>query len=511
LVLFESIKDIYLMLQKKLATSLTQKLYRADEIRLHEQAAAAAIGIDLFSLMQRAGACVYQQSVRLFPDADNYLVLVGIGNNAGDAYVAALTAYNAGKNVTLCAIEPDREVLGDVLRAQQNWVAAGGDVEAFTDEHLEKADIIIDGLLGTGIVGCIRAEFAEVIAAVNESTKPVVSIDVPSGLDANTGASLGECIQATITITFIGIKTGLTTGAGKQACGELVFEDLGIGEAFANIARSSASALDLKHFKGLAKRAVNSHKGTYGRLLCVGGNKGMSGAIRLSAEAALRTGTGLVKVYAHQDSILQICNGRPELMVASTGLKEALQWATCIVVGPGLGQDEWSKTTFNEVSDYCQQNPKPIVIDADALNLQAVNSSFVALTDCVITPHVGEAARLLNVPTEEIEVNRFNYARLCSQRYDATCVLKGAGTIIDNHAHSWVCRHGNPGMATAGMGDVLAGIIGSLLSQGLNTEMACQYGVSIHAKAGDIVAQEFGQRGLLASDLFATVRLLINE
>jgi NAD(P)H-hydrate epimerase len=237
----------------------------------------------------------------------------------------------------------------------------------------------------------------------------------------------------------------------------------------------------------------------------------MSGAIRLSAEAALRTGTGLVKVYAHESSVLQICSGRPELMVLSSGLENALKWATCIVIGPGLGQDDWSKETFKTVMDYCQQNNKPIVIDADALNLKAVNTTFVSLADCVMTPHVGEAARLLNVSIEEIESNRFNYARQCAQRYDAVCVLKGAGSIVDNQSHSWVCRHGNPGMATAGMGDVLAGILGSLMSQGLSKDMACQYGVSIHAKAGDIVADKYGQRGLLASDLFDQVRLLINE
>lgn len=499
------------MLQKKRAISLTQKLYRADQVRLHEPAAAKKMGIDMFSLMQRAGASVYQHCVSLLPNVDNYLILVGIGHNAGDGYVAALTAANAGKNVTLCAVEPDREVQGDVAKAKQAWLASGGKVHPYSSEALDKADVVIDALLGTGINGVIRQEFATVIDELNESACPVVSIDVPSGLDANTGDSLGECVQASATVTFVGIKLGLTTGAGKQACGDLIFEDLGIGKVFSELARSDASALDFKHFKGLAPRPVHSHKGTYGRLLCIGGNKGMSGAIRLSSEAALRTGTGLVRVYAHEDSVSQICAGRPELMVSSTGLNDALAWATCIVIGPGLGQDEWSKATFDAVMEYCQKQAKPIVIDADALNLKAVNTSFVALPECVITPHVGEAARLLNVSIEEIEANRFNYARQCAQRYDATCVLKGAGSIVDNQLHSWVCRHGNPGMATAGMGDVLAGILGSLMSQGLSADMACQYGVSIHAKAGDIVAQENGQRGLLASDLFNTVRLLINE
>jgi NAD(P)H-hydrate epimerase len=318
-------------------------------------------------------------------------------------------------------------------------------------------------------------------------------------------------VQADVTVTFIGIKMGLTTGAGKQSCGTLVFEDLGVGKTFASIARSDATALDIKHFRGLAPRPVNSHKGNHGRLLCIGGNKGMSGAIRLTSEAALRSGAGMVKVFAHQDSIVQICGGRPELMVISTGLQEALEWATCVVIGPGLGTDHWAKEIFDTVMDYCQHHPKPIVFDADALNLKAVNTSFVALSDCIITPHSGEAARLLNVAIEDVESNRFNYARQCAQRYDATCVLKGAGSIVDNQKHSWVCRHGNPGMATAGMGDVLAGILGALVAQGLNTDMACQFGVSLHAKAGDLVAQQYGQRGLLASDLFETVRVLINE
>jgi NAD(P)H-hydrate epimerase len=237
----------------------------------------------------------------------------------------------------------------------------------------------------------------------------------------------------------------------------------------------------------------------------------MAGAIRLSAEAALRSGTGLVKVYAHSASQVQISAGRPEIMVTSEGLEEALEWATCIVIGPGLGQNEWSKATYDTVITYCQNNPKPMVIDADALNIMANTASFVTIPDCVFTPHSGEAARLLNVSVEEVENSRFIFARQCAERYHTTCVLKGAGTIIDNEEKSWVCRHGNPGMATAGMGDVLAGIIGSLMAQGVETDLACQYGVSLHAKAGDLVAQEKGQRGLLASDLFDTVRLLINE
>ncbi|MBF7074116.1 NAD(P)H-hydrate dehydratase [Glaciecola sp. MH2013] len=499
------------MLHKNTTPSLTQKLYRAAQVKHLELEAAAKVGITKFELMQRAGKAVFERCISLMPNTDTYLILVGVGNNAGDGYITALNAVNAGKNVILCAIEPEREVTGDVARAQKAWLDNGGKVEAFDAAMLERCDLVIDALLGIGIVGLIRNEFADVIDSINSSGIPVVSIDLPSGLDADTGESLGRCIQADITITFIGIKLGLTTGAGKQSCGKLIFEDLGIGKAFSDIARSDANALDIAHFKGLAPRPVHSHKGSYGRLLCIGGNAGMAGAIRLSAEAALRSGTGLVKVYAHEGSKIQISAGRPELMVTSSGLKAALEWATCIVIGPGLGQDQWSKDTFNEVLAYCQENPKPMVIDADALNVMASTASFVTIDDCVITPHSGEAARLLSVSVEEVENNRFVFARQCAERYHATCVLKGAGTIIDDEQDSWVCRHGNPGMATAGMGDVLTGIIGSLMAQGVATNLACQYGVSLHAKAGDLVAEEKGQRGLLASDLFDTVRYLINE
>ncbi|WP_395338130.1 NAD(P)H-hydrate dehydratase [Ningiella sp. W23] len=499
------------MLEKDNSLSLTQKLYRADQVRQYERAAAESLSIEMYDLMKKAGRAVFDQAALQFPNIDNYLVLVGIGNNAGDGYIAAVNAVKAGKNVTLCAIEPDREVHGDVAKAKAQWLATGSAVQTFDVSMLNKAEVVIDALLGTGINGLVRNEFADVIEAINASILPVVSIDVPSGLCGDTGETLGHCIQADVTVTFVGIKLGLTTGAGKQHCGKLVFADLGIGKAFSELARSDATAMDIKHFKGLAPRPINSHKGNHGRLLCIGGNAGMSGAIRMTSEAALRTGVGMVKVFAHQQSIVQICAGRPELMVISGGLEEALDWATSIVIGPGLGRDDWAKSVFDTTMDYCQHHPKPVVIDADALNLKAVNTSFVALPDCIITPHSGEASRLLNVSIEDIESNRFNYARQCAQRYDATCVLKGAGSIVDNQQHSWVCRHGNPGMATAGMGDVLTGILGALVAQGLKTDMACQFGVSLHAKAGDIVADEFGQRGLLASDLFDTIRSIVNE
>lgn len=499
------------MLEKELAPSLAQKLYTADEVRLHEHRAANAHSIDMYTLMQRAGSAVYKHSVSLFPSAVHYLILVGAGNNAGDGYVVALNALKAGKNVQVSAVNPTKELKGDAKRAQQAWFSAGGSVNAFHPEHMENAQIIIDGLLGSGLKGTVTDEFKRIIKCVNSSNNPILSIDIPSGLDANTGGPNELCIQATATVTFIGVKQGLVTGAGKQACGQLIFDDLGVGKAFAEIAHSSATMLTLEHCKGLTPRALNSHKGNYGRLLCIGSTRGMSGAIRMCSEAALRTGAGLVKVYTHKDSIAQICMGRPELMVTSEGLNEALMWASCIVIGPGLGQNDWSRQTYDEVMAYCQQHPKPVVIDADALTLHAQSNNVQPLAQCVVTPHSAEAGRLLGLTATKVETDRFFAARSCATRYFATCILKGPGSIVDNGQHAQICSHGNPGMASGGMGDVLAGVVGSLLCQGLDAQAASAYAVSIHAKAGDIVAQEFGQRGLLAGDLFTPLRRLINE
>ncbi|MBU3023600.1 NAD(P)H-hydrate dehydratase [Aestuariibacter sp. A3R04] len=499
------------MLDSKHATSLSHKLYRAEQVRENEGEAAKHSGCDLFTLMERAGEAVFRQCQNLLPNTDVYLVIVGQGNNAGDGYVAALTARQAGKQVLVAAVEPHRILQGDAGEAQRRWLEAGGQIEAFSPALLDKADLVVDAMLGTGITSYIRNEFADIIDALNEHSVPVVSVDVPSGLDANTGQSLGRCVQADVTVTFVGIKPGLTTGAGKQSCGMLAFEDLGIGKAFSALARSSATLLDIEQFRGMGPRAVHSHKGTYGRLLCVGGNKGTAGAIRLSGEAALRSGSGMVRVFTHEQSVIQVSAGRPELMVTSDNLDDALSWASCVVIGPGLGQDDWAETVFTTVMKHCQTHPKPMVIDADALNLLSRQATAYTINDCILTPHAGEAARLLGVSVDDVEAERFNYVRQCAQRYHATCVLKGAGTIIDNERSTWVCKHGNPGMATAGSGDVLSGICGALLAQGLSRDIAAKYAVAIHAKAGDDLADLYGQRGMIASDLFDAVRALINQ
>lgn len=486
-----------------------QKLiYTKEQVRHFEGDAAKLCGLDLFTLMKRAGEAVYKQWQSF--NAEHTLIIVGSGNNAGDAYIAARLIKQAGKSVTLCAVNASKALEGDAKKAQQLWLESGGKVNEFAGELLNSCDCVIDGLLGTGLNANVHDKYKEIIQAINACSKPILSIDIPSGIDANTGTVLGEAIRATKTLTFVAIKQGLTTGTGKQHCGQLVVDDLGVNDEFTQLATSSGKLINIDSFEKLGERALNSHKGSHGKLLCVGGNQGTAGAIRLSSEAALRAGSGMVKVYTHQSSIMSVSIGRPELMVTSDNLTVALEWASCVVLGPGLGQDKWAQQTFHEVMHYCQEHNTPLVIDADALNLLAKHASSYTLQQCILTPHPGEASRLLSTTTQEIESNRFDNVRLCAKRYNTTCILKGAGSLIDNGVNTWVCENGNAALAVGGSGDVLTGIIGALLAQGLNIDEAARYAVVLHARAGEIAAHEQGQRGMLPSDLFCIVRRLIN-
>lgn len=495
---------------EKRSASLTQKLFRADQVAQREKEAAELSMTSLAGLMQRAGRAVYKGCFDLVPNCEHFLFVVGSGNNAGDGYVAATLALEDDHDVKVACVNPEKALKGDALKAQETFIAAGGKVIAFNDSLLGRADIVVDALFGIGIQGVIRQEYQKVIDAINEADVPVLSVDVPSGLNATTGVAYGDCIQADMTLTFVGIKQGLVTAAGKEASGKLVFNDLDIGKAFAEVCPSSTHLLNLDQFKKLAPRRVNSHKGRFGRLLCIGGNAGMSGAIRLAGEAALRAGTGLVKIYAHPDSQVQISAGRPELMVISEALEEALSWANTIVVGPGLGQDQWAQETFEKVIAFVQKNDLPLVFDADALNMLPQYATSFSPSQCILTPHTGEAARLLETTIEDVDSSRYSNARLLAQRYGVVTILKGPGTIIDNGKRTWVSEHGNPGMATAGMGDVLSGILGAMMAQRMSNLDAAKYGVCVHGHAADIIASEFGERGMLASDIFPQVRRLIN-
>jgi hydroxyethylthiazole kinase-like uncharacterized protein yjeF len=510
------------LLTEQATLILAHKIVSSEQVRTIEPKAAQIAGCSMLELMQRAGEAAFKALKQAWPKAQSIIVVAGNGNNAGDGYVLAKLAKQQGINVVVICEQPERELTGDAKQAQLEWQQHGGETQQFAEQDYTQFDVVVDALLGTGVTGEVKPAFQAVIQQINRANIPVLSIDLPSGMFANTGQALPLCIDAGVTITFIATKPGLVTGIGKEFCGKLIFADLGVSKEFFDIARSEAQLVDWSMLQPLQTRPVHGHKGSFGKLLCIGGNQGMAGAIRLSAESALRCGVGLVKVYCHESSSISISAGRPEIMLIHKELEAALDWCSCIVVGPGLGQDDWAHQQFSSLFEYLKHHPKPLVIDADGLNLlaamtdnAAMQNTLARLPALVLTPHPGEASRLLNCNIAKVESDRYVSSQHIAQKYQSVCVLKGAGTIIQMHeSHQvhdcFVCKGGNPGMATAGMGDLLTGVIGAFLAQGFTSQKAAVYGVCAHAEAGDRVAIQYGQRGMIASDLLQPLRAIVN-
>lgn len=498
-------------LKAKLNTlSLSHKLFDADTVRRCEPLAAEAAKCSMYELMERAGKAGFDFLLNNNLVSKNVLIITGSGNNGGDGYVIARLLIENNYAVTLVSLYPQKELQGDAQTAKLKWLGSGGQIAAIDNVNFDNYDVIVDAILGTGLNGEVKDDCAEAIEKINLSNSFVLSLDIPSGLASDSGQILGKAVNADATITFVGIKSGLTTGIGKHQVGKLVFATLGIAKEFESQATPVATVVSHSDFESLEKRQTHSHKGHFGRLVCVGGNQGMSGAIRLSAEAAMRTGAGLVRVFCHQRSVLQVSNGRPELMVTDENLLQHLDWADCILIGPGLGQDSWSRQTFAQVLSYLAHEDKPVVFDADALNLLSRHLHKFTLSNMLITPHPAEAARLLGTTVTDIENNRYNSAFKLNKTYHSVSILKGAGSIIQDNNAAFVCADGNPGMATAGMGDALTGIIAALLSQGMSSKEAGVYGTCLHGAAADLNTEKHGQRGMLASDIFEQLRQLVN-
>jgi NAD(P)H-hydrate epimerase len=495
--------------QLKVKSSLPHSLYRTQQIKDFEGLAAEQAGTTLYGLMKRAGQSAYQVFTQHFPNAKKVLVLTGQGNNGGDGYVFAAIAKDAGINVQLCQIGDAAQLSGDAAEARNAWRIEQGIIDGIEQADFESAEVIVDALLGIGMRGTLRAEYQRLIHKINQTNKPVLSLDIPSGLNADTGYISDVAVNADATISFVGLKQGLFTARSAEYCGEIYFSGLGVEKEFASLCRPTVSKVsydDVCH--SLKPRTRTSHKGFFGKTLVIGGNIGMPGAARLASEAALRCGSGLVKVLTQPENVLTILSGRPELMARGADLngldnKDIEQWASVIAIGPGLGRDEWAQ----KLVDYALVSEVPMVVDADALNLLVDKPKWK--DNWILTPHPGEAATLLGCSISNIEQDRFSAVRNLQRSFGGIVVLKGAGTLICDGKKVYIANVGNPGMASGGMGDVLSGIIAGLLAQGLDSLQASILGVSIHGLAADSAAKS-DERGLLASDLFPYIRNLVN-
>lgn len=484
-------------------------VYSVSQIRYSEQLAYQQYRFTPAELMRRAGEAAFRCLRHYWPQARRVQIFCGSGNNGGDGYVLAWLAQRHGLEVRIIYIGVGKT--DEAIEARRDCEAVGIPMQELgEDSDASWGDVIVDALLGIGIKEGLSPSYALAVRKINQAAKPVLAIDVPTGLDADTGHVLATAVQADKTLTFIGLKAGLFTGEGTNYCGEVLLDDLQLpSELFAAVA-PCAEILEWELLRSyLPPRVKNVNKGSFGQVLVVGGNRGMAGAVRMAGEAAARVGAGLVMLATRPEHAAVIASQRPELLCYGVDSVESLrplvERASVLVVGPGLGQDAWAK----ELAGYLLRQDHLKVVDADALNLLA--SEPVYNSNWIVTPHPGEAARLLKISVAEVQQDRFAACAQIQKRYGGVVVLKGAGSLVQApESLPYICRAGNPGMASAGMGDVLSGILGGLVAQGLTLSQAGPFGVLLHAMAGDLAAQKNGERGMLAQDLMSELQRLVN-
>lgn len=522
--------------------SLPTKLFTAAQSRELDRLAMSGSDLSSLQLMERAAEAALNLLLELWPGTHRLCVLVGTGNNGGDGYLLAQLALERDLVVRVVEAGSTSTLSQDLKLARERAKQAGAVFEVFSSSYDlggSKDVVVVDALLGTGLKSKPRDSFAAAIAWINASDMPVLAIDVPSGLSSDTGVAIGEAVRADATVSFIGLKRGLFTGAGPELCGRIFFRSLGVAAAITNF--EYKDSIQSRHDFGtvksvLGRRSRTAHKGQCGNVVVFGGDVGYGGAAIMAAEAAARSGAGTVTLITQPLNVYAAQTRRPELMClgidilneqSQNAIRRHVERADSVVIGPGLGQGDWGKWILSSVL-RAVGNRKPLVVDADALNLIALQRTELAemssndaqgirkRQNWLLTPHPGEAARLLACTTQQIEEDRFLSVRRLEEQWGGCCVLKGAGSLVcyrdeNQRVHIDVCTEGNPGMASGGMGDVLSGILGSLLAQGLSAQDSAKLGVCVHGEAADLAAEQDGERGLLATDLFPYIRRLLNE
>lgn len=488
-----------------------QPLYTAEQTRELDRIAIEDCGIPGIRLMSRAGQAAFELLLSEWPEPEQLHIYCGTGNNGGDGFIVAGLAQRRGIAVAVYQIGDADKIGGDALLARDNALADGVQITAFAADVAPASGVIVDAMLGTGLTGDVRGDYVDAIELINNSGLPVLAIDIPSGLCSDSGRVLGSAVRADSTISFIGSKRGLLTGSAPAMVGSLHFADLDVPADIYTRVPAGCFRLELEaELDKLPEILRHAHKGLFGHALVVGGGPGLAGAALMAAEAAGRCGAGLVSAATRPEHIAAFIARRPEVMTraaeTAADLESLLDSATACAVGPGLGQTPWAEQLLNAVVE----TELPLVVDADGLNLLAAGRVVEnpQRDNWILTPHPGEAARLLDCSTADIQQDRFAAVQQLQQRYGGVVLLKGAGTLICAGAEIYLCPYGNPGMASGGMGDVLSGVLVSLLAQGLSPQDAACLGACLHAAAADLAALD-GSRGLLATDLMPYLRELL--
>jgi len=510
-------------------------LVTAREMREMDRKTIEEFGLPGQLLMENAGRKALDMLFEHFSDrvSKKIGILAGRGNNGGDGLVMARYLLQMGKKVNIFVLTSRDKIKGDALsnlilletlcrKREKEHLFFIPDHDTFETfkSRICMHDLFVDGMLGTGLNTPVRGFFKEVITAVNATNSPILSLDIPSGLDADTGVPLGICIKATATATFGFAKAGLFLGEGRQFTGHLGVMDIGIPDY---IATQPPPRLHVTEFKSIEPlfppRNPHDHKGTRGHLTIIAGSRGKSGAAILAANAAVSAGTGLVTLGIPQaiNTIVETASleamtapqdhgGPPYLTLSALDSLMALcQDKSALALGPGLGTHE---ETQKLVTTLVKESTLPLVLDADGLNCIAHDPSILKQRKAptILTPHPGEMARLTGLSTREIQADRLGAARQFAAAYKVILVLKGAGTLTAlPDGTTFFCPTGNPGMASGGMGDVLTGIIAGLTAQGMAPWDAAQAGAFLHGACGDFLAQTKGPWGFKASDLITAL------
>lgn len=474
-----------------------------------EREAKTTLNLNEDELMLRAGKAAFEKIAEKFPTIKTIAIFCGSGNNAGDGMVLARFASQAGWSVYL---HRDEHVPLKTVASQRAFEALDKENIHFTslDAPLNEAvALVVDALFGIGFLHEVKNPYSTVIQRLNQTGLPIVALDIPSGLNADTGVICAACIHAQLTLTFIGLKLGLFTGEGPDVAGEIILISLGL-DSYLETVSPYVKILALDTLKQvLTPRHKNSHKGDFGHVLVVGGGIGMGGAAYMAAAAAMRIGAGVVHVAIHPQYAIGVWQNLPEVMVHPIGdmqeLQSLLLRCDVCVLGPGLGEDVWAKQVFDAVIGVS----KPLIVDADALKWLA--ASPFHNQQWILTPHPGEAGTLLGITSHEIQYNRYQAIQQMVDQYGGVVVLKGRGSLIAHQKERMLCQEGSPAMAVAGMGDILSGLIAGLVAQGIEPFIAAQLGVVLHAKAGEVLEKAEGTRGALALDFLPYIRKLVNS
>ncbi len=484
-------------------------IYFSHEIRQLEQ---KALETGVADLMERAGLAAAKLARELLAGKASALVIAGPGNNGGDALVAARHLKAWWFKVTVVFTGEAARLPVDAANAMQAWREAGGELlDAIPVDG--KWDLVIDGLFGIGLARELSGRDLELVREINRMNLPVLALDVPSGLDADAGQAFRAAVRASHTLTFVALKPGLLTAYGPDYCGEIRVDTLGIDPAA--LARPTGWLLEKSGVAAALKpRPRNCHKGMLGSVGILGGASAMCGAALLAGRAALKLGAGRVYAALLADAAPAVDMGQPELMLCSPEKLFQLDHLNCLAVGPGLGQSPQAVQWLG----HALETELPLVLDADALNLLSIHDDLRELTKSrkggtILTPHSAEAARLLSSTTHDIQQERVHSAMLIAQRLNSLVVLKGAGSICATPKGEWfVNPTGNPGMSSAGMGDVLSGMIAALIAQRLTPQSALLLAVYLHgAAADDLVEQGIGPIGLTATEATEAARALLNR